>query len=590
MKNLKKATAMILATAMLFSMVFSLPAVGAAAKAKKPTLNPKKIILKVGQSKKVSLKNAAKAKKTKWSAKPSKAVKLAKKAKKSVTVKAMRTAKKVTLTAKFKLGKKSKKATCTIVVNAKSPRPTKKPTTKPSNRPPVTNPPVVNTSGPTDNIDPTPGGGETPGPTDAPGSTDGPAQTDGPLIFEEHFEDGYGTNFEQMGNPLYSNVEGGKTGKCLLISNRTSDYFGIASQLISSTYDFDTDYQFSVWVKQDTAINRQIKVTLDKGKGDSTELRYVSLATASVAPGVWTELTGTINIKEEEVSSPKFYIECPEKTTEETTYPDFCVDEFTLRGVVLPPDPTLPTPKAQIEFKYEGLDQDFVDDLIESKQPMVAFTFDDGPVGYTDTSTSRQIHDELIAHNAHATFFYIGQRIAEGANRVTEIEKAVEAGFEVGNHTYTGWNSIHNLTPQGIMEQVEKGQAELTKITGFTNFLFRAPNLDVSKNMHDYIQAPIIRCSIDPSDWSGATTQAQVESTLINATNGLTGTTFTNDGGIALMHETEEKTAAAIPAILDHYEDRGWRVVSVSDLFAARGVKLMTNTGTEVRSCPPKSN
>jgi peptidoglycan/xylan/chitin deacetylase (PgdA/CDA1 family) len=66
-------------------------------------------------------------------------------------------------------------------------------------------------------------------------------------------------------------------------------------------------------------------------------------------------------------------------------------------------------------------------DRVRTRAPLVALTFDDGP---HPTQTPR-ILEILRAHNAHATFFLIGDRAA----RHPEIVAAIRAdGHELGNH------------------------------------------------------------------------------------------------------------------------------------------------------------
>ncbi|MDR1700334.1 MAG: hypothetical protein LBR68_04005, partial [Lachnoclostridium sp.] len=126
MKKLQKVLARALACAMVFGLIASAAPIISSA-AKKPALSPKKATIKVGAKRKITLKNAKKAKKTKWSVKPKKAVQLSKKTKNSVTVKGLKAAKRVTLTAKFKLGKKNSTAKMTITVTKNDVKPTPKP-------------------------------------------------------------------------------------------------------------------------------------------------------------------------------------------------------------------------------------------------------------------------------------------------------------------------------------------------------------------------------------------------------------------------------------------------------------------------------
>lgn len=89
--------------------------------ASKPKLSKKSVSVKVGKTKKITVKGvkAKKIKKTTWSVKSKKIAALSKKKKNSVTIKGKK-AGKTTLTAKIKVGKKTYKKTCKIQVSKAS--------------------------------------------------------------------------------------------------------------------------------------------------------------------------------------------------------------------------------------------------------------------------------------------------------------------------------------------------------------------------------------------------------------------------------------------------------------------------------------
>ncbi|MEJ2030024.1 MAG: polysaccharide deacetylase family protein, partial [Maritimibacter sp.] len=66
---------------------------------------------------------------------------------------------------------------------------------------------------------------------------------------------------------------------------------------------------------------------------------------------------------------------------------------------------------------------------VETDQPMVALTFDDGPSPYT-----QEVIDILAAADVRATFFLIGKDIEA---RPEAARALVEAGHEIGNHSYS---------------------------------------------------------------------------------------------------------------------------------------------------------
>lgn len=222
-----------------------------------------------------------------------------------------------------------------------------------------------------------------------------------------------------------------------------------------------------------------------------------------------------------------------------------------------PTEPPIPT-FAPETFTYEGLDTSWID----PSKPMVAFTFDDGPCGMKDGSTSMAIQEALTEAGAHATFFYIGERIDDAGK--AEIQSALDRGFEIGNHSY-GWSSLSGYEPEEILDSVGKTNAILTEISGYSNFLFRAPNLAISSDMLAYIKAPFINCAVDSKDWNKATTEQIIENVEM-----------AKDGDVVLMHATEKNTVAALPTILKYFNDNGYQVVSVSELFAMKGKTLTT--------------
>ena len=99
------------------------------------------------------------------------------------------------------------------------------------------------------------------------------------------------------------------------------------------------------------------------------------------------------------------------------------------------PKPTVAPEFESSEFKYDGLDQDWIDKNIDPEKPVVALTFDDGPGSYTGfVDNGMKIQKALTAAGAHATFFYIGAHIEHDEESRNEVLAAKEAGFEVTDH------------------------------------------------------------------------------------------------------------------------------------------------------------
>ncbi|MBB6446060.1 polysaccharide deacetylase family protein [Bacillus benzoevorans] len=104
---------------------------------------------------------------------------------------------------------------------------------------------------------------------------------------------------------------------------------------------------------------------------------------------------------------------------------------------------------------------------VETTQKVVALTFDDGPTKNVD-----QILPLLDKYNAKATFFLIGEEMVKHPE---EAKKIVEAGHQIGNHTYSHKRMIFKA-PSYIREEIEKTD-QLIQNAGFKGEIdFRPPN------------------------------------------------------------------------------------------------------------------
>ena len=172
----------------------------------------------------------------------------------------------------------------------------------------------------------------------------------------------------------------------------------------------------------------------------------------------------------------------------------------------------------------------------------------------------------MKAAGAHATFFYIGAHIEHDEESRNEVIAAKEAGFEVANHSYDS-AKLSSADADTVKEKIAKTDALLKELTGYEHFLFRAPNVAYSQTMYAVIEKPFIDVSVWSQDYDSNTTKEDI---VKNVTENL------QDGAIINMHSVHEKTAQAVPEILQYCKDNGYQVVGVSELFAIKGKPLMT--------------
>lgn len=191
--------------------------------------------------------------------------------------------------------------------------------------------------------------------------------------------------------------------------------------------------------------------------------------------------------------------------------------------------------------------------VIDPARPMVALTFDDGPYA----PVGNQIMDCLAQYGGKATFFVVGSRCAAYQ---AEMQRMAAEGHEIGNHTYEH-KYLNKLGPDQILYQVNKGSEAVQASCGVIPVTVRLPggnkNAAVLATVHD----PIIMWSLDTLDWKTRNTQSTVDKVL-----GTVG-----DGDIVLMHELYRQTGDAAVQIIPALVERGFQLVTVSELAQYRG-------------------
>ena len=190
---------------------------------------------------------------------------------------------------------------------------------------------------------------------------------------------------------------------------------------------------------------------------------------------------------------------------------------------------------------------------------MLALTFDDGP----NDSTMAEILDLLSQYGARATFFVIGQNITEAA--VPVLRRAISQGCEIGNHSQSHLH-MSRLTPERIRQEVGAVQQKAEALLGVSPTLFRPPYIDISDTMRTVIPMPFIIGSGN-NDWDPACTLEQRTELALSAAS---------DGAILLMHCTagNAATVTSLCTILPELRRQGYQMLTVSQLFAAKGASL----------------
>lgn len=197
---------------------------------------------------------------------------------------------------------------------------------------------------------------------------------------------------------------------------------------------------------------------------------------------------------------------------------------------------------------------------LDTTKKMVALTFDDGPF----TKVDEQILKSLEEHNAKATFFVVGERLAENHNYITTMQEIYAAGHEVGSHMYSHqyFNQMkENVMYDTIWYEANETNRIIAEAIGHAPDYVRMPGgakIDYMKNM----PFPMINWSISSDDWDNRNR----DKTYQNVIKGL------KDGDIVLMHSLYQSTAEALDLILDYLDENNYQAVTLSELFYYKGI------------------
>lgn len=192
---------------------------------------------------------------------------------------------------------------------------------------------------------------------------------------------------------------------------------------------------------------------------------------------------------------------------------------------------------------------------VETDQPLVALSFDDGP----DPTHTPEVLEILRLSGTHATFFLIGERAEAHPGLVRQIKAA---GHEVGNHYFTKAHTFRHSDAEflGYLDRTERA----AQISGSPK-LFRPPG--------------------------GAAWPRQLRLARERGYSCVIGSAYPYDGGhppvwyiqwlieknlapgtIVILHDgidDPRRSFAALPHILATGRERGFRFVSIGTLMGA---------------------
>lgn len=194
-----------------------------------------------------------------------------------------------------------------------------------------------------------------------------------------------------------------------------------------------------------------------------------------------------------------------------------------------------------------------IPDYIDPDKPMVALTFDDGPV-YNDASD--RILDTLEKYGAKATFFMLGKNATEHPDNV---KRKYDLGMELGNHT---WDHTH-YGKKVKRKDIRKASEAIFELCGEYPTAFRSPGGMTTDKILDECKAESMAAyywSIDTEDWRTRNAKSVWKNVVNKA----------EDGDIILMHEIYGSTADAVEKIVPKLIKKGFQLVTCRDLISIK--------------------
>ncbi len=189
--------------------------------------------------------------------------------------------------------------------------------------------------------------------------------------------------------------------------------------------------------------------------------------------------------------------------------------------------------------------------------PQMALTFDAG----AGSGTINELLDVLRDRNVHATFFIAG---AFADRYPAIVARIAEEGHELANHSYSH-PDFRTLSERQMRVELQRGTAAIETASGTRIApLWRPPFGSRDERILQIVRDEGFRSiywTFDSGDWIvGATSDGIIRTVLQRASN----------GAVVVHHVSPQATARAMPIIIDRLQERGFDLVTVSELMGYR--------------------
>lgn len=183
----------------------------------------------------------------------------------------------------------------------------------------------------------------------------------------------------------------------------------------------------------------------------------------------------------------------------------------------------------------------------------VALTFDDGP----HQILTPKLLDILKEKGAKATFFVMGVKVDLHPDIVARENRE---GHEVANHA---WDHpvLSKLKFPVVHDQLNRTSASIFEAINKHPSSMRPPYGNTNGRLNKYISndegLTVVMWSLDTLDWKRPSPDEIVKNTMSRI----------KPGEIILCHDIHPGTIEAMPKLIDALHEKGWKLLTVSELL-----------------------
>ena len=205
---------------------------------------------------------------------------------------------------------------------------------------------------------------------------------------------------------------------------------------------------------------------------------------------------------------------------------------------------------------------------VQTEEKKVAFTMNCA----WNADDIDQILEVLKQNNTKITFFMVGDWIDKFPGAVKKI---YEAGHEIASHSNTHPH-VNNLSYEENIEEIEKSNDKIEKITNQRTKIYRAPYGEYNNTVIKAAQDKgyyTIQWSLDTLDYTGLTGDEmwnRIQDKL-------------KAGDIILSHNGTKHTQDSLDMLIKNIKQKGFEVVRVSDLIYTENYTINSN-GTQIKN------